>query len=341
MRQMLSRIKVGIVAPSSRVPRVELKLGAKKILDEGFDVAIHPQCWKGHSFFAGTDEQRAKAFFEVAKDPNLSIVWVARGGSGALRILPLLEKMAKTRGAPKQKKLFIGYSDTTVLMEYARKEWGWSILHGPMPSMRRFSILPEADWVALRGWIRGKPSPTPWASRRLQFWHKKPTSAVEAPVVGGNLTVWANALGTPYEPNAKGCFLFLEDVDEALYRIDRTLQQLILSGSLNGIRGILLGNFLNCKETVPLVLKRAPSKAQFTNVLAAPQPDDLQPLRRRFKEISALKRIFSEVGQILGVPVAYGLPVGHGPEVSPLPLGARYRLTPEGRLQLLNWDWLK
>jgi muramoyltetrapeptide carboxypeptidase len=335
----MSQTKIGIVAPSSKIPSVELKLGIKKIQQEGFSVRAHPQCKKSHLFFAGTDEERVSAFLEFAYDPDIEVVWCARGGHGALRLLPLIEKSFLTRGAP-PRKLLVGYSDITALMEYVRKKWGWQTLHAPMPSMRKFSILDPADWRALSSWIQRKTVEAPWEKKTLQFWTHPPQEAIEATLVGGNLTVWNCMLGTPFQASAKDSILFLEDVDESLYRIDRMLQQLLLSESLKGIRGIVLGNFLNCRDGAPLVLKKAPPEKNRFKHLTSPKPKDLKPLRKVMKEKPVLQEIFSRVGRELGIPVAYGLPVGHGPEVSPLPLGAHYRLTPSGHLELVNWDWL-
>src|SRR4051794_37656933 len=97
------KITIGIVAPSSKVPQIELNLGVKRIQDEGFSVEVHPQCKKSFRFFAGTDQERAEAFFEFAKNPKLTALWCARGGSGATRLLSLLEKMTADQGPPSKK----------------------------------------------------------------------------------------------------------------------------------------------------------------------------------------------------------------------------------------------
>jgi len=338
---MLSQEKIciGVVAPSSKVPQVELRLGIEKLEREGFFIRLHPQCNKSHLFFAGTDEDRAQAFLDYAYDSNLDVLWCARGGHGALRLLPLLEKATQERGIP-PKKLLVGFSDITALMEYVRKSWGWSILHAPMLSMRTFSILSHADWSALANWIRGKPAQAPWEKKTLQFWTDPPTAPLEANLIGGNLTVWNCLMGTAFESSASESFLFFEDVDESLYRIDRMMQQLLLSRSLKNVRAIILGNFLNCRDGVPMVLKKVPNPRTRVKLLTSPRPKDLKPLRKVMSTRPVLREIFARIGFELGIPVVFGLPVGHGPEISPLPLGARYRLTPKGRLELVSWNWL-
>jgi muramoyltetrapeptide carboxypeptidase len=336
---MVQKLSIGIVAPSAKVPKIELKLGLEKLRAEGFAVDVHPQCAKSHLFFAGTDEQRAQGFFDFAQSSKYSVIWCARGGHGAIRVLPILERMALEQGLP-GKKLLIGYSDSTALMEYVRCEWGWSILHAPMPSMRTFSILDEQDWAALKSWIQGDIIAPPWALTPLSFWTPAPKSSLVAPLIGGNLTVWNCLLGTRFQGRADGCMLFLEDVHEPLYRIDRMLQQLLISGSLNNVRAIVLGNFMDCKDSVPSVLKSAPTAKNKMRMLTAAKPSELQPLRKPMAEKKLLKELFSELGAHLQIPVLYGLPVGHGPEISPLPLGAMYRLTPQARLELVSWSWL-
>lgn len=335
---MSKTIEIGIIAPSAKVPNVELKLGIDRIRKEGFLVDEHRQCREGHLFFAGTDQQRSEAFFEFAKSQNHQVIWCARGGHGAIRLLPILRKLAQQHGVP-EKKLLVGYSDVTALMELVRNEWGWSTLHAPMPSLRKFSILDDTDWTAMVGWIRGRSMVPPWGQKKLTFWANRPTSPIQGKVVGGNLTVWTSLVGTPFQGQTDGRILFFEDVDESLYRIDRMLQQLKLSGVFQGVRAIVLGNFLNCKDYSPQVLRAAPTQRTQQRVLTAPKPKELKPLRKVLPELNTLRQMFGELGESLGIPVAYGLPVGHGPEVSPMPLGAEYQLTPEGFLELMNWDW--
>ncbi|MFZ9594551.1 MAG: S66 peptidase family protein [Bdellovibrionia bacterium] len=344
--------RIGVIAPSSKVPEVELELGVERIRQEGFVVDVHPQCFESHLFFAGTDEQRAQAFFDYARSPDHAVLWCARGGHGSTRLLPQLQKLALKRGKPKAK-LLVGYSDATALMEYVRSAWGWSTLHAPMPSLRKFSLLGDSDWGSMRQLISGKSLNVPWDQKPLEFLGTPPKKPVEGTLVGGNLTVWNCLLATRFQPQVEGKILFFEDVDESLYRIDRLLQQLLNSGTLKGARALVLGNFLNCEDPVPWVLKKKPPIRDRSRVLSAPEKVELKPLRRSMEAQNTLKILFQDFSERLGVPVAFGLPVGHGPEVSPLPLGAEVRLEVQGRspkgtqrriqggLQLLSWDWLK
>jgi len=358
--------RIGIVAPSSVIPQIELRMGVERIRQDGFEVDVHPQCRKKYLFFAGTDQERAQAFFDYATSPEHSVLWCARGGHGAIRLLPILDRMSEDlvrsahgnpdrgnlgqgqsgRGTPIQsiipKKLLVGYSDATALMEYVRQKWGWSTLHAPMPSLRKYSILPDHDLGVLSAWIKKMPAEARWVKKRLDFWTTPPLAEINAPLVGGNLTVWNCLLGTNYEARAKGCILFFEDVDENLYRIDRMLHHLALTQSIQGVRAVVLGSFLNCKDYCPSVLKSMPPAKARKRAIESPKPGELKPLRKVFKEAKALRQIFTEWGERLKIPVAYGLPVGHGPDFAPMPLGlsAEYSLSRDGYLKLRQWDWL-
>jgi muramoyltetrapeptide carboxypeptidase len=134
-------MKISIVAPSAVVPQVELGLGVERLEAAGFVPRVHAQVRKKHLFFAGSDEVRAKGFYEAANDPATEALWCARGGYGSFRLLPLLEKLKK----PARRKLLVGYSDSTALMEFVRQRWGWATLHGPMPSFRAISTSRSAQ----------------------------------------------------------------------------------------------------------------------------------------------------------------------------------------------------
>jgi len=340
---MTTRTCIGVVAPSSPVPQVELGLAVKRLKDSGFSVRLHPQLKRRSLFFAGTDIERAQAFFDLACDPKVSVVWCARGGYGAVRLLQWLEQMAAERGMP-AKKLLVGYSDITALMEFVRKHWGWSTLHGPMLGLREFSILPEAHYRPLVKLVSGDQAALPFAARKLKFITAPPTSPIRAEMVGGNLTVWTSLIGTRYAGITRGKILFFEDIDEPLYRVDRLMQQVALSGGLDEVKAIVLGTFQQCNDGSPMVLKPGVlqgkrTQSQIERVLRKANKTELRPLRPVMDARKALREIFGSIGACYGIPVAEGLPVGHGPDYPPLPLGAKYELGRDGRLELLDWDW--
>jgi muramoyltetrapeptide carboxypeptidase len=142
-------------------------------------------------------------------------------------------------------------------------------------------------------------------------------------LVGGNLSLWASVVGTPFAPTAgRGRLVFFEDIGEKYYRIDRMLTQIRQAGLLDGAAAVLLGDFTSCDDDPPQLV-RGEAGGQV-------------PLRRSFTLDEAVAEIFGK----LPVPVAVGLPVGHGPNFAPLPLGARYRAGADGSFELVAWDGL-
>jgi muramoyltetrapeptide carboxypeptidase len=336
---------IGIVAPSSCVPPIELKLGVQLLKESGLSAKVHPQCLLQHQYLAGTDDQRAKALFEYAIDPLLPVVWAARGGYGAMRILPILDQLgdqlSKTKKVPKNK-LFVGYSDSTALFEYVQNKWGWSVLHAPMPGLRSFLRFEHDEWKSLVAFAAGNPLAEPWGDLRLKHVGgprvKRPISAE---LTGGNLTVWASLAGSPYFSKAKNRILFFEDVSEFPYRIDRMISQLDHAGGFESAKAIILGDFLDCKDSVPQALKKMPKLGLNDVMLKSPQPKDMEPLRKTLDEKKAIFDLFSEIGDKHSIPVYAGFPGGHGPGHASLPIGAKYELSGTGKLALQSWNWAK
>jgi muramoyltetrapeptide carboxypeptidase len=304
---------------------VELESGVARLRDAGLSVQVHEQCSRQHFTFAGTDSQRAEAFFEYATSPDIDVIWCARGGYGATRILPLLEQMTRERGTP-PRKLLVGYSDVTALHEFVRKYWGWCTLHATMPGALNFDQIRPAEWRATLDRVHGLATETPWPEP-MQFLANKPAQPIQGELVGGNLTLWACLAGTPYAPSAAGKIVFFEEVGEPWYRIDRMITQIEQAGMLAGVKAILLGDFTDCRDETHRVLKESNS-------------DEKIPLRPYYSQAHAMEEIFATLGRRLGIPVAMGLPAGHGPNFAPLPLGARYQLSIDGTLHLTEWDWL-
>jgi muramoyltetrapeptide carboxypeptidase len=321
-----AKTRVGIFAASSAVPMVELGHGVQHLREHGFDPVVHKNVSKQHFTFAGTDEQRASSFYEHAIDGTLPILWAARGGSGAGRLLPMLQDVTKKLGKP-PKKLLVGYSDVTMLHEFVRNHWGWPTLHATMPAAANFSTFDRAEFDATAAYVRQQPGDAPWAFKTLTWLTAPPAAPIPAELIGGNLSLWQTLAGTPWQPSAAGKILFFEDLGEAYYRIDRMVTHLVHAGMLDGAAAIVLGDFCDCKD-------------EDNQCWADDGRTHKKSLRRTYDEREAFDEIFGTVGRRLGIPIAYGLPVGHGPNFSPLPLGARYALAPDGRLSLTSWEWL-
>lgn len=317
---MNQRTRIGIVGTSSVVPRLELADGIEKLRSNGFEVEIHPTVLKKHLWWSNRDEERARGFWEFAHNSHTDVIYCGRGGYGASRLLPILDRWTQRDGAPKRRKLLVGFSDITALAEYVRSRWGWDTLHAPMPSGSVMLKMPRAHERALWAWIRGESvANEPWG--KLKFFGARPAAAIQGELIGGNIAVWTALVGTPYAPNSQGRLVFLEEISENPGRIDRMVQQLESSGTLRGVRGIVLGDFTDCEDRPPQGRISERSKK-------------LGPIRSKVPLLRALREIFGGLGERLGVPVAYGLPVGHDPRRNaPLPLGVPYRLSPDGRFQ--------
>jgi muramoyltetrapeptide carboxypeptidase len=318
---------VGIFAASSVVPQIEFAAGVEHLRRNGFEPRVASQVLSEYFTFAGRDEARAEAIYKLATDPSLKILWAARGGYGAGRLLPILERLTRERGAPPARKLLVGYSDVTVLHEFVRARWNWSTLHAPMPAAGNFGSLDPAEWQAIADYVRGKRADAPWSNVTLSWMNESPASPIRAELIGGNLSLWAALQGTPFAQRGAGQIIFLEDVDEPLYRVDRMVVQLEQGGALDGAAAIVLGDFTRCNDEDNQCLADAATGVK-------------KSLRKVYDQAEGFRHIFGDLGRRVGVPIATGLPVGHGPHYAPLPLGATYELSPDGSLRLLDWDWL-
>ena len=324
---MADQIPVGIFAASSVVPKHEFDAGIEHLRKSGFDPRIEAQVGGEHFIFPGHDDARTEAIYRLALDPAINVLWAARGGYGAGRLLPLLEKLTNERGAPRQKKLLVGYSDVTVLHEFVRTRWNWSTIHAPMPAASNFAQLDPGEWQAIVDYVEGKWATPPWLDTTLRWMNCPPTQTIRAELIGGNLSLWAALAGTRFAQAGSGKIIFLEDIDEPFYRIDRMMVQLEQSGMLDGAAAIVLGDFTNCQD-------------ERNYCLASATSPEKKPLRKVWEQDEAFEHIFTALGNRIDVPIAIGLPVGHGPHYAPLPLGAQYELTADAKLKLLEWDWL-
>jgi muramoyltetrapeptide carboxypeptidase len=225
-----NKVRIGIVAPGSRLDRTmaEAVLRAAQGAATTPAVELHfsPQCFLASGHFAGDDEARAGAFVEVANDANIDALWFARGGYGSCRlaeqILPQLTETAR-------RKTYLGYSDAGFLLAGLYKAGFRQLAHGPMPA----DIKREGGAAAV--------------ARALAFLAAGDATTLEAtvppdqPCAAFNITVLSHVIGTPLEPELAGHVVMLEEVSEAMYRIDRALFQITSSAALRGAAGIRLG----------------------------------------------------------------------------------------------------
>jgi len=224
--------KVAVLATSGPVNPEKLAFGVDVIKDMGFAPYVMESCFLRHDYLAGTDDVRLRDLHIAFAAPDVRGIFVARGGYGAGRLLPFLD-YEMIRCNPK---VFLGYSDVTALHIAITQHCGFVTFHGPMVAVD-FGHC-DITMKSLIGAICG---------RQVAFPTKQTFTVVPgyayAPLMGGNLSLLAASLGTPFEIDTRGRILFIEEVGEDPYRIDRMLLQLKQAGKLADATGILLGDF--------------------------------------------------------------------------------------------------
>jgi len=251
----------------------------------------------GHyGYFSGTDEERLADLNAALRDPAIDAIWCIRGGYGVTRILDGVDFEALAR----RPRPVIGYSDITALLAGVTRRAGIVAFHAPtaraeMPlfTRRHFGLVLTDPEPA--GLLEPLPLPpdvlVPHENRVVTI----RGGVAEGPLAGGNLTLLQCLIGSPYFPDLDGALLFLEDVNEDLYRIDRMLAHLRMVGALAGVRGVLIGRF--------------------------------SAMKRHINDGAlGLDEVLGHYFRPLGVPVAHGFPIGHIGDQWTIPVGVRARL---------------
>lgn len=276
---------IGVVAPAGWVDMAILHHGVNHLENLGFRVILGKHLERKHLFFAGEDWERAEDFKQMFLNKEVDAVFCARGGVGAARIIPFLDQ----KWLAGSRKIFIGSSDITSLLLYMSESLGDVAFHGPMVATQ-FGNNPSAEldenvFKILAG-----------ESLVMQFDGVRclqPGSA-EGILTGGCLTLTCTSIGTPYEINTDGKILFIEDVNEAPFRIDRMLSYLKTVHKFDKVRGVLFGQMPKCApEQLPDVIRDVLKDASF--------------------------------------PILFGFPSGHGDGTATLPFGTHVQLDAVGR----------
>ncbi|MDG4864017.1 LD-carboxypeptidase [Streptomyces sp. T-3] len=231
-----------MVAPSGPVPEARLQAGLDILRGWDLDPVVAPHVLDGNAelgYLAGSDRDRARDLQEAWCDPSVAGVFCARGGYGVQRMVDLLDWDALRAAGPK---VFLGFSDITVLHEAFAAHLGLATLHGPMAAGADFIKNARAqDHLRTTLFAPGSVRTITGSGRTLV------PGRARGITLGGCLCLLASELGTPHaRPSARGGLLCLEDTGEEPYRIDRMLTQLLRSGWLEGVSGILLGSWTEC-----------------------------------------------------------------------------------------------
>ncbi len=271
---------VGVVAPASPFDRGAFEKGLAVLAGMGLEVRLAEGLFARRGFLAGDDAQRARQVNDFIHDPDVRAIVCARGGYGSMRILARLDYAALAR----RPVALTGFSDITALHAAVYARCGLVTFHAPVvTSLGKGGERSRRSFQAalFSGAACVLTAERPQVLR---------AGTARGPVAGGNLALLAALAGTPYFPDLRGHILFLEDVTEQPYRIDRMLTQLKLAGCLSGLAGVALGRFDRCglQEEVYAVAADAFADA--------------------------------------GIPVLGGFEVGHGGENLTFPLGLPARL---------------
>lgn len=247
------------VAPAGELIETRVLLAKQRLEERGFKVILPDTLFRQLGYLAGTDQQRADELMAAFTDPNVNAIFPGTGGYGATRILPLLDFDVILANP----KVFIGFSDITALHIAIHQRTGLITFHSPNPQWGLGSdegLHPLAEkywWRTLLSSSYEDPNATGW---RFDFTGHDDvgdlvplsTGQGEGKLIGGNLSLVAAMMGTPDEPQTAGNLLFLEDLGEAPYRIDRMLRQLDNGGKLDNPAGVLLGGFTFRRDDKPL-----------------------------------------------------------------------------------------
>lgn len=235
--------KIAIVAPASSFLREEFDKGVAEITRLGFEPVFDESVFAQHGgYLSGEGRVRAQAFLEAWRDPSVRALIAVRGGYGSVHLLPFLDK-EDLRQTPKA---FVGYSDLTSVLTYLTGRCGIVSFHGPMLDRRLGSGIDAYDRDSFMRALTSAEPLGELASPQLETFCKGDAAG---PLMGGTLVQLVASLGTPYAFNPpNGYVLFLEDVGERPFRIDRMITQLRLAGVLDRASAIILGEFMDCDE---------------------------------------------------------------------------------------------
>ena len=282
---------IGLIGPAGPWQDEPFRKGIQVLSELGFQVTFPRNLLQEQGYLAGSDQHRYKTLSEMWRNPDVKGVIAVRGGYGSLRILPGID-YDLIREYPK---ILVGFSDITALLTAVYKKTGLITFHGPMIGTLNFS---DRESIQNLFTTLSCENPNPIKPSGLEI--LKPGKA-RGTLLGGNLTTLNHLVSTPYEMSWQDSILFIEDVGEAPYRIDRMLTHLKLAGRFQSLSGLILGTFIDCGSQ---------------------------------EEI--WKRVL-EIFQDSDFPIWANFPVGHGNQNMTLPIGASVDMdSSSGRLGFIS-----
>jgi len=282
---------IALVTPGSPVTEEQLAGSVTKLEEMGFRTTWNDSVLSEYGYFAGTDKERAHELMEMFSRQEVNGIWCVRGGYGSIRILDLLD-YDQIRENPK---VFMGYSDITALLTSIYQESGLVTFHGPMgiSDFNRFSVKSIQN-VFLE----------PEAEYKYPYKREKDTrdnpefdrytltgGRAEGVLIGGNISVLDSMIGTRFEPDFENKIVYLEEIEEKTYRVDKMVFHLLSGTNLKRAAGIVMGVFGDCNIND--------------------------------KPALSLKVALDDLLKPLGIPVSYGFPFGHIKRMITIPTGIK------------------
>lgn len=292
--------RVAVVSPSTAVRREDAELAKQAVEALQLEPVMYPTCFAQHRHLSGTDEERARDVMNAFANDSVHAVFSLGGGYGASRILPLLDFDVIRRNP----KIFTGYSDITALHTAIGVKSGLVTYHAPMPTDNNGFYKKVYDQIVFEPYTLAAFTRALFSNEPIgavvppegQTYGALSQGVAEGELTGGNLDLVTHLLGTPWEIDTKGKILFLEEVHEYSYKVDKYLTALRLSGKLQQCAGIVLGSWTDCGEPRNTMID-VPLEAVLEDAFAS-----------------------------LGIPVLTNCPVGHTWPQATLSLGARVRV---------------
>ncbi|MCD4713554.1 MAG: LD-carboxypeptidase [Clostridiales bacterium] len=294
--------RVAIIAPSTPADPNKVRRSEKGLRALGLEPVYYPSCFSHHGHLAGTDDIRLKDIHDAFSDTTIKGIICLKGGSGATRLLDKIDYGIISR----HPKVFVGYSDITALHMAFQNKCGLVTFHGPMALSDMYQYDEEQQvkfdtftYESYHANLFGT-GPLGVVDNPKEFpLGKLVGGKAEGPLVGGNLSLMISTLGSPYEIDTKGKVLFIEEVHESAYVVDRMLTALALAGKFKDCIGIILGTWTDCVQE---------EKKSYGG-----------------KDLS-LEEIFEEVIRPWGKPTITNLYAGHNTPQLMLPFGVHVKI---------------
>lgn len=288
---------IGIISPSSpSYNKSSLYRGVETLEKWGYKVVLSKNIDIKNGFFAGTDLQRAEDFNEMFRRDDVDAIMVTRGGYGAARILKYLN-FDIIKNNPK---LFLGFSDITTFHLAINKLTGLVTFHGPGMCNFNDEYLTDYTHEYLKKAIFSKePIGDIVLADKKKYVHAMNQGIAEGEIIGGNISILCSTLGTPYEVETDGKILFMEDLNTEPWVMDHMMAHLENAGKFKNVKGIVIGECVDCEP-------RAHNPNYYVD--------------------TSLEDIFEDYLKPLGIPILYGLPLGHTYDIATIPMGVNVRV---------------